>query len=100
MIIVAGHINVEPQQRESYLAGSVRVVEKARGAAGCLDFAITADLIDPGRVNIFERWESQAAVKAFRRSAPRNNQGAAMLSASVAEYDIADVRPLFRKGGA
>jgi hypothetical protein len=31
MIIVAGHINVEPQQRESYLAGSVRVVEKARG---------------------------------------------------------------------
>ena len=100
MIIVAGHINVEPQQREPYLAGSVRVVEKARGAAGCLDFAITADLIDPGRVNIFERWESQAAVKAFRRSAPRNKQGAAMLSASVAEYDIADVRPLFGKGTA
>jgi quinol monooxygenase YgiN len=66
----------------------VGVLEKARGAAGCLDFAITADLIDPGRVNIFERWESQAAVKAFRRRAPRNKQGAAMLSASVAEYDI------------
>jgi quinol monooxygenase YgiN len=29
-----------------------------------------ADLIDPGRVNLFERWESQAAVKNFRRSAP------------------------------
>jgi quinol monooxygenase YgiN len=68
--------------------GSVGVLEKARGAAGCLDFAITADLIDPGQVNIFERWESQAAVKAFRRRAPRNKQGAAMLSASVAEYDI------------
>ena len=38
MIIVAGHITVEPQQRESYLAGFIRVVEKARGAAGCLDF--------------------------------------------------------------
>jgi quinol monooxygenase YgiN len=95
MVIVAGHITVDPEQRESYLAGSVRVFEKARGAAGCLDFAITADLIDPGRVNLFERWESQAAVKAFRRSAPRNKQGAAMLSASVAEYDIADERPLF-----
>jgi quinol monooxygenase YgiN len=100
MIIVAGHITVEPQHLESYLAGSVRVVEKARGAAGCLDFAMTADLIDPGRLNLFERWESQAAVKAFRRSAPRNKQGAAMLSASVAEYDIADARPLFRKGRA
>jgi hypothetical protein len=53
MVIVAGHITVDPEQRESYLAGSVRVVEKARGAAGCLDFAIAADLIDPGRVNMF-----------------------------------------------
>ena len=100
MVIVAGHITVDPDQRESYLAGSVSVVENARGAAGCVDFAITADLIDPGRINIFERWESQAAVKAFRRRAPRNKQGAAMLSVSVAEYDIADVRPLFRKGRA
>jgi quinol monooxygenase YgiN len=95
MVIVAGHITVDAEQRESYLAGGMSVVEKARRAAGCLDFAITADLLDPGRVNLFERWESQAAVEAFRRSAPRNKQGAAMLSASVAEYDIADVRHLF-----
>jgi quinol monooxygenase YgiN len=100
MIIVAGHITVEPQQRESYLAGCMSVVEQARGTAACLDFAITADLLDPRRVNIFERWESQAAVKTFRSSGPSNKQAAAMLSASVAEYDIADVRPLFGKGRA
>ena len=94
MIIVAGHITVEPQQREAYLAGCGSVVEQARRAAGCLDFAITADLIDPGRVNVFERWESQAAVEAFRSGGPSEEQGAAMLSASVAEYDIADVRLL------
>jgi quinol monooxygenase YgiN len=98
MVIVAGHVTVEPQQRESYLADCVGVVEQARVAAGCLDFAITADLIDAGRVNIFERWESQAAVEAFRGSGPSNEQGAAMLSASVAEYDIADMRPLFEQG--
>jgi quinol monooxygenase YgiN len=95
MVIVAGHVTVDPEQRVSYLAGSMSVVEKARQADGCLDFAITADLIDPGRVNIFERWESQAAVETFRGSGPSNEQGAAMLSVSVAEYDIADVRPLF-----
>jgi quinol monooxygenase YgiN len=94
MVIVAGHITVEPQQRESYLAGCVGVVEQARRTAGCLDFAITADLVDPGRVNVFERWESQAAVEAFRGGGPSDEQGAAMLSASVAEYDVADVRPL------
>ena len=100
MVIVAGHITVEPRERESYVAGCVSVVEQARGAAGCLDFAITADLVDSGRVNIFERWESQAAVDAFRGSGPSDEQGAAMLSASVAEYDIADVRPLFGEGTA
>ena len=100
MVIVAGHVTVDPEQRESYLAGSMSVVEKARQADGCLDFAITADLLDPGRVNIFERWESQAAVEAFRGSGPGKRQGAAMLSASVAEYDIADVRPLLGKGRA
>ena len=92
MVIVAGHITVDPEQRESYLAGSISVVEKARRADGCLDFAMTADLLDPGRLNLFERWESHAALKAFRRSAPRNKHRAAMLSVSVAEYDIADVR--------
>ncbi|TQC43482.1 antibiotic biosynthesis monooxygenase [Rhodococcus sp. WS4] len=94
MVIVAGNITVEPQQREPYLAGCVSVVEQARRAAGCLDFAITADLIDRCRINIFERWESQAAVDTFRSSGPSDEQSAAMLSASVAEYDIADVRSL------
>ena len=79
MVIVAGHITVDPERRESYLAGSVSVVDKARAAAGCLDFA---------------------AVKAFRRRVPRNKQCAAMRSASVAGYDIADARPLSRKGRA
>ena len=98
MVIVAGHITVEPEQRESYLAGCVSVVEQARGTAGCLDFAITADLVDPGRVNVFERWESQAAVESFRSGGPSDEQGAAMLSASVAEYDVADMRSLFGEG--
>jgi quinol monooxygenase YgiN len=100
LVIVAGHITVDPEQRESYLAGCMSVVEKARRADGCLDFAITADLLDPGRVNLFERCETQAAVETFRRSAPRNRQGAATRSVSVGEYDIADVRPLFGKGRA
>ena len=97
---VAGHITVDPEQRESYLAGSMSVVQEARRAAGCVDFAITADLIDPGRVNIFEHRESQAAVETFRGSGPSKKQGAATRSVSVAEYDIADVRPVFGKGRA
>jgi quinol monooxygenase YgiN len=71
MVIVAGHVTVAPHERDSYLAGCVRVVEQARQTAGCLDFTITADLIEPGRVNVFERWETQAAVEAFRGNGPQ-----------------------------
>jgi quinol monooxygenase YgiN len=94
MVIVAGQIFVDAAQREDYLAGCAGVVAQARRAPGCLDFAITADLIDPGRINVFERWESQEAVTAFRGSGPSEEQGATMLSASVAEYDVAGVRSL------
>jgi quinol monooxygenase YgiN len=73
MVIVAAHITVEPRQRESELAGCVRIVEQARRAVGCLHVAICEDLVDPGRVNIFERWESQAALETFRSSGPDRN---------------------------
>ncbi|MGW5360675.1 putative quinol monooxygenase [Actinopolymorpha pittospori] len=94
MVIVAGHIVVKPDERERYLADRVTVVEQARRAPGCLDFSIAADLIDPGRINIFERWDSQEAVTTFRSGGPSEEQGAAMLAASVSEYDVADVRSL------
>jgi quinol monooxygenase YgiN len=100
MIIVAGHVTVDPEQRESYLAGFASVVEKARQADGCLDFAMAADLLDPGRLNLFERWASREAVEAFRRKAPRHRHRAAMRSVSVAEYDVAGVRPLSGAGKA
>ena len=94
MVIVAGHLVVEPGERERYLAGCVSVVEQARRTPGCLDFALSADVLDAGRINVFERWESQAAVEAFRGSGPGDEQGAAMLDASVAEYDVAGERSL------
>ncbi|HEX4244970.1 MAG TPA: antibiotic biosynthesis monooxygenase family protein [Acidimicrobiales bacterium] len=94
MVIVAGHIMVDPEQREAYLDSCVNVVELARDASGCLDFAITADVLDPGRIDIFEHWDSQAAAEAFRGSGPSDEQAATVLSASVSEYDIAGSRSL------
>lgn len=92
MVIVAGHIVVEPRLRDAYLGSCAEVVDRARATAGCLDFAISADLTEPGRINIFERWESRAAVEAFRAGGPSTEQSAAMLSGSVAEYDVAEAR--------
>lgn len=94
MVIVAGHVVVDPAERDDYLSGCVAVVRQARHAPGCLDFSLTADLIEPGRVNVFERWESQAAVEAFRGGGPSDEQRATTVSAEVAEYDVSDHRSL------
>ncbi|MDA0637223.1 antibiotic biosynthesis monooxygenase [Nonomuraea sp. MCN248] len=94
MVIVAGHIVVDPHRRERYLADCASVVQLARRTPGCLDFAISADQVDAGRVNIFERWESRTAVEAFRGDGPGDAHQDEILAASVAEYDIADVRSL------
>jgi quinol monooxygenase YgiN len=94
MVIVAGHLIVEPLQRDSYLAECKGVVQQARRTPGCLDFAIGADLLDPSRVDIFERWESQAAVDAFRGSGPSDEQQGSIVSASVSEYDVGGERRL------
>jgi quinol monooxygenase YgiN len=93
-IVVAGHLIVEPAGRAAYLADCREAVRQARLAAGCLDFTISADLLDPGRINIFERWESRAAVESFRGSGPSDDQQAAIVSASVAEYDVYAARSL------
>ncbi len=94
MVIVAGHITVDPGHRDEYLVGCVSVVEQARAFSGCLDFAISADLVDPARLNIFERWASQEAVEAFRGIGPSDEQGAEIRSAAVAEYRISDTQSL------
>jgi heme-degrading monooxygenase HmoA len=94
VVIVAGHLIVNPNQRDNYLAGCKNVVEQARRAPGCLDFAITADLLDLSRVNVFERWESQATVDAFRGDGPSEGQLGAIISAMVVEYDVTGERSL------
>lgn len=87
MIIVSGYLTVDPTGRKDYLDGCVEVVRLAREADGCLDFALGADLLDPARINVYERWTSEAQLHAFRGSGPDDGQQAAILDADVREYD-------------
>ena len=94
MVIVAGHLIVDRQAREDYLSGCRAVVDQARSAPGCQDFAISADVLDPARINIYERWESRESVEAFRGSGPGDDQSEMIVSASVSEYDVTGERGL------
>lgn len=90
VVIVSGHLIVEAAARATYLAGCVEVTRMARASEGCLDFHLSADPLDPGRINIFERWTSAEAAEAFRGSGSRDDQQSALLSAKVEQHRIAD----------
>ena len=66
MIIVSGTLHVDPAQRDAFLGARAAILEHARAAPGCLDFSLSPDLLDAGRVNVYERWRSHEDLLAYR----------------------------------
>jgi quinol monooxygenase YgiN len=90
VIIVAGALIVDPGGRDAYLEGCRGVVAAARQARGCLDFALSPDLLEPGRINVYERWASEEDLQRFRGSGPDAGQLAELLDIQVGEYPVVD----------
>ncbi|GAA2493601.1 antibiotic biosynthesis monooxygenase [Streptomyces thermolineatus] len=88
MIIVSGYLHVAPEKRDAYVAGCRGIVERARASDGCLDFALSADQVDPGRVNVYERWESDEQLVGFRGSAPDSAPASEIIQARLCKYRI------------
>ena len=91
MLIVAGTLYVDPARRDAYLASCEAAVRAARDAPGCVDFAVSADLVEPGRINVYERWESDEHLLAFRGSGPEAEQVTEILGAEVHKFRISGV---------
>lgn len=91
MLIIAGHLEVSPTERDGYVAECVTVVEAAQAAPGCLDFSITADSVDESRIRIYECWEDEAQLLSFRGSGPSDGQQTAIVAADVKRYGVSSV---------
>ncbi|WP_229054158.1 putative quinol monooxygenase [Aeromicrobium sp. Leaf350] len=90
---MAGWLRVDPAARDEYVASCRAVVESAHAAPGQLEFAITADSVDPGLIRIHEQWEDEASLLAFRGSGPDDGQTAQVLDADVRRFEISSVGP-------
>ena len=95
MLIIAGHARVAEADRDAYVTAHGDLVERARKAAGCGDAVISADPLDPGRVNVFERWDSQEALEAWRAVANAPDTGIEAQSDDVQLFTVTDARPPF-----
>jgi quinol monooxygenase YgiN len=91
MIIIAGALFVDPTDRDRYMTAVAEVAAQARLAGGCLDFVQAPDLLEPGRINVYERWESDADVHRFRNSGGPEPEIPPIRSAEVHKYRISAV---------
>ncbi|WP_433797354.1 putative quinol monooxygenase [Actinoplanes sp. CA-252034] len=91
MIIIAGELRVDASERDRYLAGVADVTRLARQAGGCLDFVQAPDPLDAERITVFERWESDEHLHAFRDSPGPQPELPAINSADVRKYRISGV---------
>lgn len=88
MIVVMGHVDVDPGSRERFVELSQEAVRQARAADGCLHFAVTADPLDPGRVDIAERWRDRVTLEAFRGAGPEDESAEAIRAFHVEEIAV------------
>ena len=91
MLIIAGSLLLDPSDRAAFLAANGDVVPQARKATGCLDFVQAADPLDPSRINIFERWDSEEHLLDFRGAGQPASDSPPIESADVKRYVISAV---------
>jgi quinol monooxygenase YgiN len=93
MIIVSGWIRLTQGQRERFLEESAEAMVLARQAAGNRAFVVAADPIEDDLVNVYEHWDSEEALMAFRSDEPTSDMGAMITSANVRRHRIASSGP-------
>ena len=95
MLIIAGYLQVAAHERAAYLELAKTATALARDAPGCLEFVQAPDPIEPDRIVIYERWESEDELLAFRGSDPEQAPTPLpdVLGADVVRYEISSFGP-------
>jgi quinol monooxygenase YgiN len=98
MLIIAGTFDVDPDRRDEFIAGREAAMRRARDEPGCLGYVFAADPLVPGRVQLFERWESKddlAAHSEVNRTAPPPTANAVpVIAMEIVQYEISASGPV------
>jgi quinol monooxygenase YgiN len=64
MLIVMGTVRIDPAKIPAALLAMAKMVAASNAEDGCLLYAYSQDLLDPGLVRISEQWADRGALKA------------------------------------
>jgi quinol monooxygenase YgiN len=99
MLVVAGHIRLDPAKREVAIAAARDLMRDTRRESGCISYTLSADVEDEGLFHIFEEWDSAEALGAhFKVPHMARFQAAAagfgVKEMKIQRYEIASVGPM------
>lgn len=103
MIIVEGWVRLNPQDVDALRPAAQEMVRATRAnEPGCLEYAFSLDLFEPGLLRIIERWADEAALAAHFATphmAAFNQAlgGARITGASIKAYAGEVVRTLMER---
>ena len=99
MIVIAGHLVLDPTRHEAAVAAAREMMSETRKEKGCISYTFSADLEGPGRFRIFEEWEGEEALKAHFQAPHMARLQQAMGALGVREmkvqrYEVTKVGPV------
>ena len=64
MLLIAGTIRVQPEDRDAAVAAMAEMMAETAQEEGCVSYDFSADLTQPELFHLFEEWESEEHLKA------------------------------------
>ena len=100
MIVIAGTVDVDPSKRDAALEAGKPHMQATRAWPGCMDYVWSADLLVPGRIYVFERWDSEENLASHFKGphyiAMRDTIAAhGLQAADVSKYRIDLMEPVY-----
>jgi quinol monooxygenase YgiN len=69
MIVIEGTVRIPPDRLEEARPVMEQMIRASRAEAGCLDYAYSVDVLDPGLIRVSERWQDRDALAAHFKTA-------------------------------
>lgn len=96
-LIVAGTYRIPPENLTVLRPHMAAVITATRAEAGCLAYAYSEDVLEPGLIHVFERWTDQAALDMHFTSAHMKawqdvRAGYGLYDRNISVYQVAGER--------
>lgn len=103
-VVISGEIDFDPAKVEATLKTAQPLIAAALAEKGCVHYAWTLDPAKPGRVHVFEEWDTEEDLIAHLAAPPYMEMAAhlataGMVGAVTRKYRVDIVEPVYDPEG-